>query len=277
MKIIKILSLFTISTCLFSACEQESIETVESKTAVVEAYLYAGQSVDSISITQSFSYAQSDSNILTLDQLDITFSDFSNPSLLTSIGDGIYQKQDIVIEHGKSYRLEFVWEGEVISAETYIPLKKEAQLSASQIELDKVELGSFGGGAGNIPDPVEITWDNSEGDYYYVVVKNIEDEPEYVNENVAQFQAENGGQSRFIFITEPQIIDFHALDARRDLTQFGTHQIIIFRVNPEYAALYESSGSSTLSLEQPPTNVINGLGIFTGVSSDTLYLEVKKI
>ena len=100
---------------------------------------------------------------------------------------------------------------------------------------------------------------------------------DYVNENVAQFQLENGGQSRFSFITEPQITDFYAIDARRELPQFGTYQIIVFRVNPEYAALYESSGSSTLSLEQPPSNVVNGLGIFTGVSSDTLYLEVRKI
>ena len=36
----------------------------------------------------------------------------------------------------------------------------------------------------------------------------------------------------------------------RHLTQFGTYQIIVFRVNPEYAALYESSGNSTLFLEK---------------------------
>ncbi len=241
MKFIKNIAAFFFLAFLFSACEEQSIENIETKTAVVEGYLVAGQSIDSLKITQSFSYTQSDSNIITLDGLDVTISDLNNQYFLTSIGNGVYQNSEVVIEQDKSYRLEFEWEGEIISAETYIPLKKEAQLSVSEISLNKIELGT-GGGGGNIPDPVEITWDNSEGDYYYIVVKNIESDPEYVNENVAQFQAENGGQSRFVFITEPQISDFYAIDARRQLTQFGTHQIIVFRVNPEYATLYESFG-----------------------------------
>ena len=278
MKYIKITILLSAFAFLLFACEKQNIEDIETKTAVIEGYLYDGQSVDSLKITQSFSYSQMDTNVITLDELDVILSESTNQYPLTSIGNGIYQNSEVTIEQDKSYRLEFVWEGESISAETYIPLKKEAQLSLIEVELPKIELGANGGGiiTGTL-DPVEITWDNSEGDYYYIVITNIESDPEYVNENVAANIAANGSAPRFIFITEPQISDFYAINARRELTQYGTHQVIVFRVNPEYAALYESSGNSTLSLEQPPTNVENGLGIFTGVSSDTLYLEVKKI
>ena len=104
-------------------------------------------------------------------------------------------------------------------------------------------------------------------------IRNIEIDPEYVNEN----DAANDELSRLFIISEPQISSFYAIFPRRAFSHYGTHQIIVYRVNPEYAALYESSGNSTLSLAQPPTNVENGLGIFTGVSSDTLYLEVEKI
>jgi len=83
-------------------------------------------------------------------------------------------------------------------------------------------------------------------------------------------------EDKFIKISL-SIANFYAIRAQRDSLQFGTYQIIVFRVNPEYAALYESSSNSTLSLEEPPTNIVNGLGIFTGVSSDTLYLEVSEI
>lgn len=38
------------------------------------------------------------------------------------------------------------------------------------------------------------------------------------------------------------------------------------------AALYKTSGNTSLSLSQPPSNVKNGLGIFTGVASDRLFL-----
>ena len=37
------------------------------------------------------------------------------------------------------------------------------------------------------------------------------------------------------------------------------------------------SGNSTFSLEEASTNIENGFGIFTGASSDTLYLEVVKL
>ena len=92
-----------------------------------------------------------------------------------------------------------------------------------------------------------------------------------MNDNLAQF----GGQLEFI--SEPQIVDFFDIRTLAHLTQFGTYQIIFLRVNLEYTGLFGSSGSSTLSLEEPPTNIVNGLGIFTGVSSDTLYLEVTEI
>ena len=166
--------------------------------------------------------------------------------------------------------MEFERNGEIISAETYVPENNTARISRTQVELTKIEAGVFPSGGIVIPEPVEVSWNNEDGDYYYILIKNIETEPEYVNENIAQFE----GQLQFI--TEPQITNFYAIRAQRDLMQFGTYQIIVFRVNPEYAALYESTGGSTLSLEEPPTNIVNGLGIFTGLSSDTLYLEVTK-
>ena len=109
----------------------------------------------------------------------------------------------------------------------------------------------------------------------YVVIENIEDNPEFVNDLLAEFQA-NGNARRFFQITEPEISDFYAINALRDLTQFGTYRIIVYRVNPEYAALYETAGTSSISIASPPSNIENGLGIFTGVSSDTVYLEVIK-
>ncbi len=276
----KYLILSLLSIFLFYSCEQQSIETIETKTAVVEGFLHANHYIDSLEITQTFSYNQLEDVLISLDDLEVTLSDFSNEYSLTSIGNGFYQNTDVIIENDKSYRIAFVWEGEMVSAETYIPLKKEAQLSTETVDIEKIELATMGGGpppqGGTETDPIEITWDNSEGDYYYIVIENLEEDPEYVNANLEASLA-NGDRPRFIFITEPQITDFYAIDARRELTQYGLHQIIVYRVNPEYAALYESSGNSTLSLEQPPTNVNNGLGIFTGVSSDTLYLEVNEI
>ena len=272
MKFIKLISLLSSFVLLFLSCEKQNTEVTESKTTVVEGYLHAGKSIDSLKITQSLSLALAD-NTIALDDLVVNISDSSNQYALNSIGNGIYQNAELIIENDKNYRLEIERDGAIVSAETYIPNKKEAQISLTQVELPKIELNApIGFPTGSI-DAVEITWDNSEGDYYYVSIRNIETNPEIVNEN----DAANGGLSRRFIISEPQISSFYAIFPRREFSHYGTHQIIVYRVNPEYAALYESSGNSTLSLEEPPTNIENGFGIFTGASSDTLYLEVVKI
>ncbi|NJO24567.1 MAG: hypothetical protein HC867_00495 [Bacteroidia bacterium] len=46
-------------------------------------------------------------------------------------------------------------------------------------------------------------------------------------------------------------------------------------MQPEYAALYNSNGNSSQNLTTVPTNVQNGLGIFTGVNADTVFVTVQ--
>jgi len=256
---------------LINSCNQESVEQTETKTTIVEGYLSAGNPVDSLRVTQSFSYGQVEEEIITLNDLNIRITNDNNQFELTSIGNGYYQNTNLIIDAGKNYQLEIERGGKIISADTYVPEYNATSISTTQVGLKKIVAGVFPTGGIIIPDPVEVSWNNENGDYYYVLIKNIETDPEYVNENIAQFD----GQLQFI--SEPLISDFYAIRTQRELLQFGTYQIIVFRVNPEYAALYESSGSSTLSLEEPPSNIVNGLGIFTGVSSDTLYLEVTKL
>ena len=273
-----IIKLIILALC-FSACNDDLNNlSSEAETPVVEGFLFAGQPLDSLKITQSYSYSREDTSLITLDNLQVSIKDESDQTyILTNIGNGIYQNLDFKPLNGSIYTLEFQHNQEKITATTFVPIQRNVNISTTEIELQKIEFsnGFPSGGFGEIPDPVEITWDNPEGDYYYVVVENLEDNPEYVNELVEQLE-EDGSIPRFFQITEPEITDFHAINARQ-LTQYGNHRIIVYRVNPEYAALYESEGTSSVTIAQPPTNIENGLGIFTGVSSDTVYLEVEKL
>lgn len=265
-------------SCLFafSSCEETSIDSVDTETPVVSSYLYAGQSLDSLRVSLSSSYAREDTQLVTLDELDIVIIEGNNTYNLSPFGEGYYRQDQLTIENEKSYNLQFEWNGATISASTFVPGKREAQLSTSVIEMQKItNTGGFPGGGFEQIDPIEVSWGNSEGDYYYVLIENLEDNPEYVNDILAELE-ENAGR-RFRRITEPNITDFHSINPRREITQYGTHRVIVFRVSPEYAALYQTSGTSSQSLAEPPSNIDNGLGIFTGVSSDTLYFEVKKI
>ena len=50
--------------------------------------------------------------------------------------------------------------------------------------------------------------------------------------------------------------------------------MVLYKVNPEYAALYEDPGDNSLTIKTPFSNIENGLGIFTAVHSDILYIDV---
>lgn len=265
--------LFALMSC--TACEKQNIESFENKSTVVQAYLHAGKGIDSLKVTQSYSYSQVDSNIIRIDDLDVSISTPDSVYMLHAIGNGLYQNTDLIIEADQEYELHFTRDELDISATTYVPNKTEIELSTTQVLLEKIESGSFGGGFGNLPDPIEVNWDNTTGAYFYVNIQNIEANPEYINENIAEIEAENGEVIPFNTNTTPQVSDFYALNARQ-FKFFGTHRLIVYSVNPDYAALYESAGNSTLSLEEPPSNIINGLGIFTGINSDTAYIEVLK-
>ena len=120
---------------------------------------------------------------------------------------------------------------------------------------------------------MEIEWNNEENNYYFVDIQNIESSPEFVNELLQQFSDEI---PETFFTSEPEITSVYSINSNRELRYFGTYEITVYRLNVEYAALYTSSNNSTISLEEPPTNIINGLGIFTAVTPHKLTLEVKK-
>ena len=262
---------------IINACTEESSVIVDTKTAVVEAYLFAGQRVDAVRISQSYAYARENADLITLNELDVQISDGQETYDLDHSTEGIYQNPDFIPQSGATYVLTFDHNGKTVRSETYVPQKRTISISKASVRLEKItDINDLiNSGFGGNQDAIEVVWDNSEGDYYYVVIENIEDNPEFVNDLLAEFQA-NGNARRFFQITEPEISDFYAINALRDLTQFGTYRIIVYRVNPEYAALYETSGTSSVSIATPPSNIENGLGIFTGVSSDTVYLEVIK-
>lgn len=255
---------------LFPSCEDNTMEDFETESIVVQSYLFAENSLDSFYVAEAISYVDTSDEVTTINDLSVKVSDGMEDYFLQSIGNGYYQNLDLIIQSGKTYSMEFDHEGVVISAETYVPEKKDVTISLSQISIEKVYAGVM------MPptqtDPITVSWENNEGEYYYVIVENIETDPEYINENFANLTME-----RPRIITEPQIVADYNVDTRRDIQFFGTYQVVVYRVNPEYAALYATSEATSSSIVEPATNIENGLGIMTGISSDTIYFEVNEL
>lgn len=270
--IIQYITCISLALILFSSCEDNTLENFGTTTTVVQSYLYAENPVDSFYISESINYFDTSDVVATFDNLLVNISDGTDSYILQPIGNGYYQNLDLIIQSGTTYSMEFENEGTVISAETYVPEKKEISISLEQISIERVTAGG-----GMMPptqtDPITVSWENNDNEYYYVIVQNIEANPEYINENFGNF----GGGQRPQIITEPQIVSNYNVDTRQDIQFFGTYQIVVYRVNPEYAALYSTSEATSSSIVEPATNIENGLGIMTGISTDTILFEVNEL
>ena len=74
-----------------------------------------------------------------------------------------------------------------------------------------------------------------------------------------------GGPRRcdnFRRVIEPTKDDFHFINMM-DLRDLGRHVVWVYRVNEEYAQLYENRTQDSRDLNEPPSNIVGGLGVFS--------------
>ncbi|MEP7323987.1 MAG: DUF4249 family protein [Saprospiraceae bacterium] len=237
--------------------------------AVVEAYLGAGDSI-SIQVFQEIPFGSTDTLGVPITGLNIKITVNNNSFQLHDADSGVYTSPTIILEN-QTYTLEFTYKDKKVTAFTTIPeYPKGFQISVHEITRAPLGPGSFGGGGFGLPEPVDLTWTNPDQSFYLSAYRNIELAPEAINGGIIQF----GRRFRLRFNeptqgTSAQIQPFQ-------FEYYGRHDILLMHVLPEYAALYENTGNSSLNLDPPQTNITNGLGIFTGFAADTMELLVKK-
>jgi hypothetical protein len=59
------------------------------------------------------------------------------------------------------------------------------------------------------------------------------------------------------------------------IKELGRHRVTLYRVNQEYVDLYDYRTQDSRNLNEPKTNVVNGLGIFTAVNCDSIFFYAK--
>jgi len=262
---------------IFTSCSEESVEHLQADKLVIEGFLYAGQPVERIRIEPVIPFGAVASDLEPLTGLDVTIQSGGKAYLLKAETDTggayyFYEGNDLTIDVGKSYALRLVYQEKIVSAETTVPEPpQDLVLSDSLIEIAQVVFnGGFPSGLNENRDlePIAVTWDNPLGNYYYVVVENVEDNPESILIDLPF-------ERNFRFVSQPIEGDTYLIQPF-SLEQYGTHQIILYSVNQEYVDLYQTANQDSRDLNEPLTNVQNGLGVFTAFSSDTVWLEVVK-
>jgi hypothetical protein len=76
------------------------------------------------------------------------------------------------------------------------------------------------------------------------------------------------------FVTAPTTNNHYQVP-QSDFNYIGKYKITLYRVNQEYVNLYATRQQDSRALNEPLTNVKNGLGIFTAFASDSTFIDVE--
>lgn len=273
--------IFGLLLLITGACTPNTDNTLNPNIQpVVQAYLVPGQPV-SVTVTKQTPFENDTTGQgQPISGLNLTIQNNAKTYPLQSLSNGTYlSKTDLSVKAGQTYQLDFDYNGHHVSGSTAIPTRP-VSFSASQTEVYRTAItpgsgmGNFGG-QGNQAQatPIRLTWNNPIGDYYFVVVDNIETNP--VSIITSNNSAGPVGNAARRFRGEPIQSDFTTIQAQ-SFQYFGRHRVVLFHLNPDYAALYKQTSTSTQNISTPPTTLTNGLGLFTGINTDTLYVTVKQ-
>ncbi len=258
----------------FVSCTEESPFAPGISEVVVQAYLFAGEPIDDIKITSTLLLGSEDTTAPPINDADVyLIKEGKQYNLVAVPGDSgyyHYSGSDLEVEEGDSFEINISYDGEISKAETVVPPPPE------NVEISDTILyisDDFFGWGPSDTNNIEITWDAVTSAMFYITVNNLETDPESIEMN-GPFG--DGSDAFRNFISTPTSSNSYQM-RRMNFTHYGKHLIKIYRINQEYADLYISRTQDTRDLNEPLSNIENGLGIFSAFnSSDSIYFYVKK-
>ena len=270
MKALRFLIITLIIISGMMSCEPENpVIQYQYNLPVIESFITAQSDTIFISIKEMIPYNGNETDTVSkaLTDLDVYLIKENEYYYLSEkageTGQYFLLKDSIDLLEGDSLAFECEISNFLISGTTLIPTKPAAVKISNKVLY--YEVGSPGSMMNT--SSLILSWDNQTNDFYYVSLKNIEESPELVNDMLADAPPRSQAP--------PSKADQFEIRGR-SITYFGTYEVILYHVNQEFADLFDNPSMNSVSINEPPTNINKGLGIFTGFSSDTVYFEVKR-
>ncbi len=258
-------------------CDDAPTAAADSDLIVVQAYLYAGEPVSDVRLTYTISLGSSDTTAPPINEAEVLLSrDGANYALVPTGIDGYYHYPgaDLTVGVNDRFGIEVTFEGQRAVAETSVPPPPVSVAISGEVltvpEFTRGRGGGGGGGGGFLDNSLDVTWDNPEGLLHFVAVESLDLTTESILPDIVR--ARFGG---FRFVSEPTSGETYTINAFT-LEYLGRHVARVYRVNEEYAALYLGRIQDSRDLNEPPTNIDGGLGVFSAFASDSVFFQVVR-
>ena len=273
----KKLVLFFLSICVIVSCT--SVPEVESGNYVVEAYLFSGEPVREITLKTlvPLSDPEGDSELISTG-LVIIKKNGTAYQLAFNPGTGKYNYEgtDLDILAEDVLELEVDVNGRIATAFTLVPTAPGGlQISKTQMVIPTINSAADFIGGNPLEDAeILVNWNNPDQDLMYAVIEFRSSLLRPILPSDVQ-EVVDGILEDFAIITVPST-DTTLTVLGVLLPSYGPYIIKVYKVNQEYADLYDSETQDSRDLNEPPSNIINARGIFSAFASDSIAFEVVK-
>lgn len=259
-KYLPIVTMAVFGAMFLNACQKDNLDSKSTTLPVIESYLVVGQPI-SVKLYQQKDLADTAVYGSPISGQTIYLSDGTQKYQLTESstkGTYVYADQGILAT-GKTYTLQFDYNGNPVSASTTMPAKPQNFVSQyTGITLS----GNTGPGSQNTILNV-FTWSNPDSLNHVLAFKGLG--------NMIAVNSFGGNRPINVELNTNRASLYNITPAT--LSYLGTYQAILFSVNQDYINLINNSTrTSSQNLAQVPTNIVNGFGIFTAMQADTLSL-----
>lgn len=257
-----------------AGCTDDSPLAPEADQVVIQGYLYAGEPVTDIQITSTLPLGSQDTLAPPINDAEVyLIKNGQRYNLQPSSGDSgyyHYEGSDLSVEVGDVFEINVSYYGTIASGETGVPPAPASVSISSNTLYIPESISPFDFEFDSTKHQLDVTWDPESSALFYVTIENIEPDPEPIE----RYGFMRGGPGRFI--SAPTSSNEYRI-MFMSVTHYGRHRVKVYRVNQEYADLYISRLQDSRDLNEPLTNIVNGLGVFSAFnSSDYLYFQAVR-
>lgn len=262
------------------SCLQCSEEVKTKDNFVMEAYLYSNESIRNIKINEILAVESSDTIAPAIEDATVILKKESQEYLLqfdNASKTYFYPGNSLQVKPNDFFEITVVNKSRTAMATTVVPQPtKGLALSDTKINIPQLQLNFstrdqlvalFANAR------VTVTWDNSENDLHFIAVESLDKFDPIFPSN---FPTTVVGLFRtFRFVSAPNRNNSYTI-VGLSLETYGRYRVKVYRVNKEYADLFENQTQDSRDLNEPPSNVNNAFGLFSAFASDSAFFDVVR-
>jgi Domain of unknown function (DUF4249) len=258
---------------LLAGCEGETLKPPVNELVVVRGYLQANMPFSGLNISSTLDLGSPDTVGPPVRDAVVHIIRGETCYELIHRGKGDYSSPTnpytpdcpdcgLVLTAGDTINLEVFHFGKVATASTVIPPQPHNLTMASSSVVTPPATGGAPTG-----DAFEISWE-LEGEYWFYL--------EFSRIGGTHLPVD-GGDVFFGYVPtrKTELISTRRFVVTWDmLPYYGHWRVNVVAVSREYVELYLTRNQDSRDLNEPVSNVTNGLGIFTAINSDRLEFDV---